>query len=213
MGTQKKLVKKHWFLQENCIKNSAKYHALHNPTDPPDARGNCVNESKRKTNAYQLKYTSLTYVKGLSENVSKRFREHGIKDLMFGHRGINGAAKTFPPLKDKVEIKYAQNIIYKLGCLDCDKIYIGQTKGLGNRVKQHKGDVRQKSQKTALCSHSVTQNHTIDFENPKILDKEGNYKKREHLESLYIIKNSQKALNFKTDIGNKGLLYANVITQ
>jgi len=213
-GYPKKLINKQWHLQEHLIRNSTKYKCLHNLTISSNDTQNPSQHTKiknKKEESPTNKYTSMTYIKGLSENITKRFRENGIKNIIFGHKGKNKMSNRYPPLKDKLEIGYTQNAIYRLDCQDCDQVYVGQTKSLGNRIKQHQEDIKHKSQKTALCSHAVSLKHNINFQQPKILDKEVNVRKREHLESLHIIMNNKRAMNFKTDIGTKGLLYANLL--
>jgi len=203
-----KLIKKVWHREIQAIQNSHKYKSWHNvehSTDGPRQIMRSKNEA--------CSYVSFTFRKGISENLGKMFNEQGLSKIKFGYKGTNKISRMYPPLKDKLDLKYSNNVVYKIKCKDCNEFYVGQSKNLGNRIRQHIDDIKHLSAKTALCAHSVNRDHRIDFNDVKILDKEENKRKREHLESLYILKHSEHAMNFKTDIGTKGLLYANVINR
>lgn len=109
------------------------------------------------------------------------------------------------------------NVVYRIPCNNCNKIYIGQTKqNLKKRMNNHKNDCRKHNlltnhNKTALTTHCYNENHTFNFDNPDILDVECNFKKRQLSEMLQI-QSDDRSINFKTDISNlsniyKGLIY------
>jgi len=202
-----KLIKKVWHRECGVISNSHKYKCWHKFEHSPDGPRQNGRNNKNET----CSYVSFTFRKGISENLGKMFNEQGLNNTKFGYKGTNKISKMYPPLKDKLDPKYSNNVIYKINCNDCNEFYIGQSKNLGNRLQQHKDDIKHLSARTALCAHSVNKDHRINFKDVKILDREENRRKREHLESLYILKHSEQTMNFKTDIGTKGLLYANVI--
>ena len=79
-------------------------------------------------------------------------------------------------------------IIYEIPCLDCNFVYIGQTKGgLKSRLAEHKrATLNQKPEQTALCVHAMEFDHNIDRENAKILKVENNYYKRLVSEAWFI---------------------------
>lgn len=92
-----------------------------------------------------------------------------------------------------------------MDCLQCDSKYVGNTKQkLKKRMSKHKSDVRLKKNKetTGLTKHSVTNNHSFDFENVTILDHFPNYFQRTIAEKMYI----QKTVNnCNTKIDKEGL--------
>jgi len=60
--------------------------------------------------------------------------------------------------KDKIDFMSKNDVVYKIGCLDCDGTYVGQTKRqLRIRIKEHRSDINKKN-----SSLSVISNHTID---------------------------------------------------
>lgn len=69
-----------------------------------------------------------------------------------------------PSPKDKVPKFEKTILIYKINCIDCKKVYIGQTKQfLKNRIHQHKYSQIHSKTNTALCEHTTTLNHKFDF--------------------------------------------------
>ena len=96
--------------------------------------------------------------------------------------------------------------IYEIPCLDCDQVYIGETKrSFSTRQKEHKRDVRNaasgiiKDSSTALCKHATFQKHELDWQNSKILDFETDYRKRRFIESFFI-KQKPNVMNDKKTV-------------
>ena len=103
------------------------------------------------------------------------------------------------------------NIIYEINCIQCKKKYIGQTcRFLHNRLLEHARSIKNKENKTALAEHAITNKHSFDFKNTKILDFENNLKKRLMLEMIYIQK-VNASVNYKADIENLSAIYYNII--
>ena len=77
---------------------------------------------------------------------------------------FNVSSKTlFSHVKDRTPLEKRSGVIYRIPC--SDSVYIGETtKYLGNRLRQHKNDVRSRSTKTALSQHAVNSSHVFDFE-------------------------------------------------
>ena len=72
--------------------------------------------------------------------------------------------------------------------LVCPFVYIGQTKrDLKSRIKEHQRAIKfQRPEKSALCQHSMENDHIIDWSKVKILKVEHDYSKRLFTESWYI---------------------------
>ena len=70
--------------------------------------------------------------------------------------------------------------------------YVGQTKQqLKTRLGQHNNDCKDKNigkEGGTLSLHVFSNGHQFDFDNPEVLIRESNYKKRNFLEMLYIQK-------------------------
>ena len=113
-------------------------------------------------------------------------------------------------MKNRIPIADSSKVVYKIDCMDCDKCYIGQTKNyLQNRINNHKNNVAKHQEKTALATHALTNLHTFDFNNTKIISRESNYKKRLFIEMAHILNN--KTVNFQTDTNNLSNIYYNII--
>ena len=75
---------------------------------------------------------------------------------------------------------------------DCPFVYIGQTKrDLKSPLSEHKRAIKyQRLEKSALCEHSITLDHVIDWNEATILCTEKDYTKRLFAESWSINKSS-----------------------
>ena len=89
-------------------------------------------------------------------------------------------------IKDKEEKEPAG--IYKIPCISCDSIYLGEPLRFAERINDHKGNVRRREyKKSAVARHVIrNKNHKIDWENSKIIMKESNYHLRSIKEGLAI---------------------------
>jgi len=103
-------------------------------------------------------------------------------------------------------------IVYKINCKNCDKVYIGQTKRhLATRIKEHYNNINNTSGNfSVLTDHRLTFNHDFDWSNPNILHKERNKKKREIAEMFYI-KKFDNNINLQKDTENLNSIYDSII--
>ena len=100
--------------------------------------------------------------------------------------------KSLPSLKGSLDIIEITGIIYQVLCHDCLFVYIGQTKrDLKLRLSEHKRAMKyQRSEKSALCEHSITLDHIINWNEATILSTEKDYTKCLFAESWLINKSS-----------------------
>jgi len=87
------------------------------------------------------------------------------------------------------------DIVYKIDCIDCEKVYIGQTKRhLETRIKEHR-------------------NNIFKWDEPIILHKERNRRRREIAEMFFIkkFKNTNNSINLQKDTENLNLIYDKII--
>ena len=163
------------------------------------------NQNPQKNTSKKQNYLSLPYIPGLSEKIKNTFEQHNIT---IAHKGHNLLKSNFSKLKSKIPDNKKSHIVYQIPCKNCDSVYIGQTSQyLKNRVNSHKFD---KTNKTALTTHTQEKKHSFDFENIKILRTENHTKKREIYETIEIQKN-KKNINFKTDTKGLSKIYSNII--
>ncbi|CAF1477987.1 unnamed protein product [Didymodactylos carnosus] len=87
-------------------------------------------------------------------------------------------------------------VVYKIKCDHCTQVYIGQTKlAVMERMQQHRRELKEKG-KSAASDHMLNnKNHVARFDQPIILARETNWKKREIKETLITIKHQPAAYN------------------
>ena len=127
-------------------------------------------------------YAILPYIKGLTEPLKRLLKPHGIR---VSTKPLHTLEQSFPSIKDKPSPENQTNVVYKIDCADCSWSYIGETgRTFNTRRKEHKRNVQHNKIGSNIANHAWTNNHSIDFNNGKIIDK-GNYRHRRTLESWH----------------------------
>ncbi|XP_057296137.1 uncharacterized protein LOC130625075 [Hydractinia symbiolongicarpus] len=77
-------------------------------------------------------------------------------------------------------------IVYEIPCKDCDAVYVGETKRMfKQRVQEHKRAVRNAdTDKNEIADYSWKNDHVIDWDNKKIIDRESGWKARKVKETI-----------------------------
>ncbi|XP_060082434.1 uncharacterized protein LOC132561750 [Ylistrum balloti] len=105
--------------------------------------------------------------------------------------------------KDKITKENVAECIYKIGCKNCDASYIGETgRRFGVRLGEHRKDTESQEEKkftrserkqsesqinkSAITDHAMQENHVIDWENSKVLERENHLLKRQIKEAIWI---------------------------
>ncbi|CAH8673988.1 unnamed protein product [Schistosoma rodhaini] len=147
----------------------------------------------------------LPYRHGTTEEHQRILRQHRIKVY---YKTTNTLRNTLVRLKEKIPFMSTQNCVYKLGCVDCDAVYIGESsREILTRAKEHIRYTKKPPNnpveldrlqiKSAIAVHAIFNSHQIDFKNIKILQKGfSNYKERRVAEAFHIMLNPT-ALNRK----------------
>ena len=140
----------------------------------------------------------IPYVNGLSERIQRVYKKHNVEAAMKPHSTLRNLL-VHP--KDKREKLQCSNVIYEIGCKNCDHSYVGETSRLfGVRLSEHQTEVKKASEKkftrserraseqeqtkSAISDHVARANHIINWEEAKILGKEHNKKAREIKEAI-----------------------------
>ena len=94
----------------------------------------------------------------------------------------------FAKPKDPVTKEQRTDAIYSIPCNDCDNEYIGQTKRqFGTRLKEHqKAAFFCKKENSTLSEHTCLTNHTIGWNNSKIITTNRRYHQCLCLEAWHI---------------------------
>lgn len=170
---------------------------------------NNLNNNETKVDTDNFKYYKFPYVRGLSEEIEKHIKKCS-PNCRLAFYNTNVVSSVFTRLKDPIPLDFSSGLVYRIPCSGCDKCYIGMTKQyLKTRIYQHRYDCREinrnKSEKTALSQHHFTADHTFDFNEVSILDRESNYYKRCLSEMIYITLNN--TVNCRSDTQGLSIQY------
>ena len=131
----------------------------------------------------------LPYVKVLSESMARIFKKHKVNSAMKPHCTLRNML-AHP--KDQLEDEQKAEGVYKIPCLNCDKLLISKTKRTINvrvhEVEHHKEvekamekrtftrSSRKESvteyNKSAVIDHAKQNNHIIDWKGAKFVTRE-----------------------------------------
>lgn len=145
-----------------------------------------------------IKRFSFPYVPAVSRSIARAVTEK-CDNVVFAYKNNSNVGKLYSKLKDPIPIKQATNVVYRINCADGDgKCYIGTSDDLKRRLAQHANDIaKNRPEKSALAHHAITNSHTFDFDNVKVLEREKRYRKRMLLEEFHI-KSCRNCVNFKS---------------
>jgi len=144
----------------------------------------------------------VPYVKKLSEAFARILKSYGIATANRLHRTLRNFV-VHP--KDKVKDEGKTELIYGVPCKNCSSSYVVETgRKFGLRIKEHKKKVdsftagtqtrafraRESSitHKSAITDHAVEENHVIDWDEAKVVDREAQRQTRWIIEALWIRK-------------------------
>jgi len=115
--------------------------------------------------------------------------------------------------KDRLMAGRVTDVVYKIDCKDCEKVYIGQTKRhLSTRINEHKNNIKNTAGNFSVVSqHRIEFDHDFDWGKLNILHKETNRRKREIAEMFYIKKFGNN-INLQRDTENFNLVYDSIIS-
>ena len=110
----------------------------------------------------------LPYLPWLTDKIKRCLTAHKIQ---VASKPVRKLGNLLTSIKDPVDIKSRQGVVYSISCRDCNKRYIGETKvSLETRQKELEADVKNKQfEKSASTQHTFDLNHWIDWDNSKVL--------------------------------------------
>lgn len=146
--------------------------------------------------------------------MKKQLQRHA-PDLKMSFRPPSKVSQVFSNMKDKLDMTENSNVVYSIPCLQCGRIYIGETsRKLCERCEQHKKDVQnlaKKPTKTALVAHVSTTKHEFDFSQAKVIKKVRTRGLLKIHEANHIILNEDITVNSKKDAKHVSLVFYNLI--
>ncbi|CAG5084846.1 Protein of unknown function [Cotesia congregata] len=185
-------------LMMNHVLRKVRFKALH-------MNDNGVNKIKTQGNRFRF-----PFVKGLSHGTSSSFRFTDWRPAFYNIRTIGD---IYSKLKDITPLGQASELVYKIPC-SCGKSYVGQTRQyLSKRLHQHRYSCeekfRSKEDRTALANHHFLTGHNFDFDGVKIVDREGNWFKRNISEMVHICLSD--TVNWRTNTDRLSKVYIGLI--
>ena len=129
-------------------------------------------------------FTTLPCIKGVSDKIKRMLLESGVKVTF---KPFFTTGRFLPFLNDQTNYDEKSSLVYEILSQDYAFVYIGQTKRyIKSRITEHQRVIEfQRPEKSALCQHSVENDHIINWTEVKILKAEQDYSKRLFTESWY----------------------------
>lgn len=155
------------------------------------------------------KIVPLPYIKGFSERLGCSLRKFDLTPVFSVNSNLRSVVTKG---KDRTDEHDKCNVVYKIQCNDCSASYVGETKReLKTRLKEHKDNLKKNPEAHSVVStHQIEFNHTFDWDNAVVLDRESVWSKRITSEMLRI--NLQpNSLNKKEDTKKLHLPYSNML--
>ena len=114
-------------------------------------------------------FAVLPYIRGITEPLTRILKSH---DIRVTNKPIKTLQQEFPVPKFRPRADDQCNVVYKIPCGSCPWSYIGEKKrSFSTRRKEHIRNIKQRTKRSNVAKHVWTLDHTIDFNNAKIIDK------------------------------------------
>ena len=159
--------------------NGYKNWALNIPNQSNTTQRQSKTESTPKTTTPLI---GLPYIRGLSEELQRIFRQHGVSTY---HKPSNTLRSHLVKPKDKQAKENKCGTVYQVPCGSCEDSYVGETaRALGVRFKEHSSTDKE----SAVLEHTKITGHSLSFEDVRVLASEPRYHQRKVKEALEIYK-------------------------
>lgn len=164
-----------------------------------------IQKTQEKTKTEDnFKTVTMPSHNNINVQIKQHLNKYNLKPIFYNK---HKTTHLFNKHKETTKILDSSNLIYKIPCSDCNKVYIGETKQyLHKRIYQHKYDIKKDpSLYTSLTKHRVESNHNIDFDKTSIISLQKNPQKRLILEMIHISNNN--TMNTKNDVQKLSSIY------
>lgn len=170
-------------------------------------------------------FRSLTNIDGLTQQLTKTLRKE-YPNVQVASKHARNVGSLLPLAKDKTLKDDQSNVVFKIGCAECNACYVGMTTTkLKTRIAGHRSNVKKLRtlrdagytnedaavcsirEKTALVNHAAAMEHTFKLEEAKIIDRTHKPTNLPILEGCHIY-NTQNTVNKRTDTDNLHVAYA-----
>ena len=153
-------------------------------------------EKKKKNieKSSPAQWIGVPYISGVSEAIKRVLRPLGLE---LCHRPEKWQWSLCNRLKDKTPTNKKKGVVYEIPCGDCELTYVGETpRTVTNRVKEHrravvKGDI----QASAIASHVWQEEHKINVDKTRVIDRATGMTERRVKEALHIQMRKGEVIN------------------
>lgn len=153
------------------------------------------------------RYAVLPYIEGLTHKLVTLFSKNDVH-LKIAQYNLLTNKSLFTTNKDPVPTLHRHDVVYQITCHGCNLSYIGQTsQTIKQRITLHKSDVRLNNTRCALSAHVSETNHSMNFEDVKILEHNRVLSRRLFLEMCHI-NNNVNSINNRSDIDSLSSIYS-----
>ncbi|XP_062701421.1 uncharacterized protein LOC134285179 [Aedes albopictus] len=175
-------------------------------------------------------YKSIPYIVGLSQQITQYFkRSNEFDNINIVHYNNNTVGSLYRAMKGRTDTYQRNNVIYCIGCQQCDAKYVGMTTNkLQTRMYGHKSDVNLLDkvtkientsdrlhklsglkERTAMMNHCVSTGHRFDLQNASILDHSLKTNRLPILEVCHIM--TTQNINKRTDVEGLHTCYTGIM--
>ena len=139
------------------------------------------------------------YIQGTSEAIWRMPGQLGKRTAM---RSSKIKWSIMKGVKDKQKEEEIPGVVYAIGCGDCRKAYVGETRRTAaQRVKEHKSDTRLGHlDKLAVAEHAHTTGHHVHWK-AMVVEREQHGRKRKVKDALHIHRMTRKDGSMNQDRG------------
>ena len=162
----------------------------------------------------------LPYVQGVTERIQRSMKKHGIETPCRPHLTLR---QILVHPKDKIEELQKCGVVYDISCFNCPQHYIGETgRKLCTRLDEHMKETEKVNTKTktrstsvsedtskfksAVSEHTRDNNHIMNFDSIKIIDRE-DHKKRRWIKEAIQVRKLKEGVPMNRDEGNYELAH------
>ncbi|BHF81596.1 hypothetical protein SprV_0802472800 [Sparganum proliferum] len=131
----------------------------------------------------QRKYYSLPYMRGISEAMARQLNRF---DICIAHKPASSLRAALSRAKDPIPKEQQSNVIYRIPCANCRRVYIGHTgRQLGTRINEHKLAIRRPDPLSLVFAHSLDCDHRFNWDGTEVVAMANTKHAREFLEAWH----------------------------
>ena len=126
----------------------------------------------------------LPYIPQTSRIIKGAIKPTNQQFIELPHRPLRSHLLPTQPPRRQIPLEAQSSIIYGIPCLDCDCVYIGQTRQtLKARISHHKSEYKNSCQNNSLFHHYLQTGHSPNFANLLKFFSQKNFRSRLNLEA------------------------------